>query len=191
MFEKESVFAAAVSKEAVLTGSEKQIRWARDIIQSFAFGMTTSGRYFKPEADFEKACEFVRWMVKTHRAAKWWIENRDNYYGYLGLDTLLKDFENADGLLDKELETAEKLAQEALLSGSEKEISRARDLIKMFAFIAFVPCQPTRENGDALAFVSWTISKHPKASWWLAIQRKGSEFIEIVYEDFEGETKGL
>lgn len=89
MFERENDFAIEVKNTVELTGSEKQIAWAKDLVQKFAFAATTST--FK-STQFEEAKDFVTWVVKNHTSAKWWIDNRDN--GYRFYDNLVEDWED-------------------------------------------------------------------------------------------------
>lgn len=89
MFERENDFAIEVKNTVELTGSEKQIAWAKDLVQKFAFAATTST--FK-STQFEEAKDFVTWVVKNHTSAKWWIDNRDK--GYRFYDNLVEDWED-------------------------------------------------------------------------------------------------
>ena len=89
MFERENAFAIEFSKTVELTGSEKQISWAKDIVRKFAFVSTSAT--FKT-AQFEDAKKFVAWAVKKHPSAKWWIDNRDG--GYRFYDRLVEEWED-------------------------------------------------------------------------------------------------
>lgn len=88
MFARENEFAREVRDNAVLTGSEKQIAWARDIIQKVAFGITTG--LFKTK-EFETAKAFTEWVVKNNTSARYWIDIRDKGRRYY--ENLLEDWE--------------------------------------------------------------------------------------------------
>ena len=82
--------AREAAESAVLSGSEKQIAWATDIIRKFAFVASTST--FKT-AEQEKSVDFIAWVVKTKTSARWWINNRDEFERFSFMDSLLEDWE--------------------------------------------------------------------------------------------------
>ncbi len=86
---KANELAREIRDGANLTGSEKQIAWAKDIIQEFVFVASTS--QFKT-TEQDKAREFIAWVVKNHTAAKWWIDHRNMNYRFF--DSLIEDWED-------------------------------------------------------------------------------------------------
>lgn len=88
-----AVIANEIAKEAgqaaELTGSEKQIKWAKDLVEKFAFAVVSAD--FKT-SEQEEAKAFITWVIKGHTTARWWIDSRDR--GYSFRDLLREEWED-------------------------------------------------------------------------------------------------
>lgn len=79
--------AREAAQKAELSGSEKQVAWATDIIKKFAFVASTSA--FKT-AEQEESIGFIDWVIENNTAARWWIDNRNALERYGLIDDLLE-----------------------------------------------------------------------------------------------------
>lgn len=65
-----------VEQKVELTGSPKQIAWAKDLRHKFICKSMDVAEY---EVEFELYKPYAKWLVEAKTEAKWWIDNRFNF----------------------------------------------------------------------------------------------------------------